>query len=931
MALKKLVSDLTEGLTAYPNSNTSADVGGFNYGGSTSIFDTRTFNHRSYGYTNPLSRQDNPSPLIPQLLPGVNEEPENSILYLDDSPDGFIRGGILNAQKRAAYDTIRMNRFFGTGEGISFITNQQSLQKTNPIIQEGGGNINNVFEDILSLTTGVTMTSANTNRTFNPNNLMKQISEGGYTGNYYNRAGKNPTIQSEEQNKYAQIHRLGRKFDANTIGVFSKHAGLESGNRLIGLGKKLQVGVGGMFNVNHQTSLMEQNNNIGFDVGTLLDTFNTVKGGITSFFNNPLEALSQPGEFSENQNIGFNPGENVVYQYSGGPGSTYGIGDTILYRYERTSGDYDHQGHPLSINQYFTDKGHTLYKLNSNEIVSFYNEDGSFNVNNGLNFLADTANDNLFGGNNILGSGGLLFDDNFNFNPLGNIVEGLGNQLFGSETTDFIIDLFDGGGVNTPGQPQKPEPILSYIRPKYQNRSGKTFTAPLFTSTGGGIGSAPKPGYIKHEYTKYSSSSLMEGSNKPDDIAEKLNTDQTKVIGLATNKILSFSPTDPYFKNSSTLLYTPTQTQISIEGRNKFDSGSAKGTVNEQYKGNHYYSQRLAQKVNDETLNGTSARSYIHEERIGTGNPGTFFAGKKENIYTIKNGLNRRVDKINALDIHTVSDGFNSVLYRDLIRFRFEAINTDNPDEVDVMAFRALLDDYGDNYASSWNSFKYNGRGEDFYTYGGFKRDVSFSFKIAAQSRAEMRPLYRKLNYLCTTLAPDYATNGRMRGSFIKVTVGALLDRVPGFLTSISLKWQKDYPWEIAIGNPENKENDIHVLPHVLDVTCKFTPIHDFVPRKSINDSPFFGRTGGDARGWDGSSETSAKAALANSLSGATPSTPINVNSSGLNDNPGVVTDVNLGQNPNNEISINSEGGFNYSFGDDVFDFNSDNGSDINL
>ena len=911
MALKKLVADLTQGLEAYPNHNSPSDSGGFNYGSSTSVFDTKVFNQRSYGYTNPLSRQDNPSPLIPQILPGVNQEPENSILYLDDSPDGFVRGGILNAQKRAAYDTIRMNRFFATGEGISFITNQQSLQKTNPIIQEGGGNINNVFEDILSMGMGVTMTSANTNRTFNHENLIKQISEGGYTGNYYNRAGKNPTIQSEEQNKYAQIHRLGRKFDANTIGVFSKHAGLESGNRLIGLGKKLQVGVGGMFNIDHQTSLMEQNNNLGFDVGTLLDTFNTVKDGITNLFNNPLEALSQPGEFSENQNIGFNPDENVIYQYSGGPGSTYGIGDTILYRYERTSGNYDHQGHPLSINQYFLDKGHTLYELDGNEIVSFYNKDGTFNTGAGLNFLADTANDNFFGGNNIFGGDGLLSSDN--------ILEGLANQLFGPETTDFIIDLFDGGGVNIPGQPQKPEPTLSYRVGKYQSRSGKLFDSPLFTQTGGGIGSAPKPGFIKHKYTKHSSSSIMEGSNKPDDVITELASNDRKVIGLATNKILSFTPDNPFYTKGTTDLYKVTTTNISEEGRRRFDEGEQIGLPNDETVTNHYYSNILKQQV----LNSDDGnRRYIQESRIGKGNPGSFFEGKNQNNYTIKNGLSHRIDKINALDIHDATDSFTSVLYRDLIRFRFEAMKTENPEEVEVMAFRAFLDDYGDNYNASWNSFKYNGRGEDFYTYGGFKRDVSFSFKIAAQSRAEMMPLYRKLNYLCTTLAPDYADNGRMRGSFIKVTIGAMLDRVPGFLTSINLKWQKDYPWEIAIGNPEGAETDMHVLPHVLDVSCNFTPIHDFVPRKSISDSPFFGRTGGDARGWDGGSAPSAKNALDNSLSGETPPIPVNVNSSGLNDDPGFVTDINSGQNPNDEIIINSEGGYNSN---DPYGFNSFN------
>ena len=343
----------------------------------------------------------------------------------------------------------------------------------------------------------------------------------------------------------------------------------------------------------------------------------------------------------------------------------------------------------------------------------------------------------------------------------------------------------------------------------------------------------------------------MEGSNKPDDVITELASNDRKVIGLATNKILSFTPDNPYYTTGTTDLYKVTTTNISEEGRRRFDEGNISGLPNDETVTNHYYSNILKQQV----LNKTDGnRNYTQESRIGKGNPGIFFEGKNQNNYTVATGLNDRIDKINALDIHDATDNFNSVLYRDLIRFRFEAMKTDEPDQVEVMAFRAFLDDYGDNYNASWNSFKYNGRGEDFYTYGGFKRDVNFSFKIAAQSRAEMMPLYRKLNYLCTTLAPDYNSSGRMRGSFIKVTIGAMLDRVPGFLTTINLKWQKDYPWEIAIGNPEGKETDMHVLPHVLDVSCNFTPIHDFVPRKSISNSPFFGRTGGDARGWDGGS-----------------------------------------------------------------------------
>ena len=156
------------------------------------------------------------------------------------------------------------------------------------------------------------------------------------------------------------------------------------------------------------------------------------------------------------------------------------------------------------------------------------------------------------------------------------------------------------------------------------------------------------------------------------------------------------------------------------------------------------------------------------------------------------------------------------------------------------MVFRAFLDGFGDSYTSNWNSFKYNGRGEEFFTYGGFKRTFAFSFKVAAQSKQEMRPLYRKLNYLISNMAPDYSKSGRMRGPYIKLSLGAYMDRTPGFLTSMNIKWQKDYPFEISLNSLEGGEDkEMHVLPHVLDVSCNFTPIHDFVPRKSVEDSPF--------------------------------------------------------------------------------------------
>ena len=51
-----------------------------------------------------------------------------------------------------------------------------------------------------------------------------------------------------------------------------------------------------------------------------------------------------------------------------------------------------------------------------------------------------------------------------------------------------------------------------------------------------------------------------------------------------------------------------------------------------------------------------------------------------------------------------------------------------------------------------------------------------------------------KLNFLASTLAPDYGTGGRMRGNYIKLTMGDYMDRVPGFLNSLSIVNNPAFP-----------------------------------------------------------------------------------------------------------------------------------------
>ena len=196
------------------------------------------------------------------------------------------------------------------------------------------------------------------------------------------------------------------------------------------------------------------------------------------------------------------------------------------------------------------------------------------------------------------------------------------------------------------------------------------------------------------------------------------------------------------------------------------------------------------------------------------------------------------MDKVNALDIYQESLVPESEkLNRDLIKFYFDVCRPNRGKH--RVVFRAFLDTLGDSFRGNWDKFNYAGRGEPFFTYQNFDREVNFSFKVAAQSRYEMRPLYRKLNYLASTTAPDYSDDGRMRGVFVRANIGSYLSNVPGFFSSFNISWQKDYPWEISMDSPEGgQDTDMIVVPHVLDVSCQFTPIHDFIPKASIF-SPF--------------------------------------------------------------------------------------------
>ena len=189
-----------------------------------------------------------------------------------------------------------------------------------------------------------------------------------------------------------------------------------------------------------------------------------------------------------------------------------------------------------------------------------------------------------------------------------------------------------------------------------------------------------------------------------------------------------------------------------------------------------------------------------------------------------------RPDGVNVLDVTT------SKIFGDIIPFEFHVfsrhiLNEEVKGDSKFLYFRAFLDDLSDNFTGDWAGTKYVGRAEDFYTYQGFKRDLSFSFKIAALSKRELYPLYNKINNLVATTAPSYNENGQfMKGTMVKITIGDYLDRVAGFISSVNLTWDKSYPWELDVDQLGTQK-----LPHILNVSVNFTPIHDFNVKSDID------------------------------------------------------------------------------------------------
>ncbi len=538
----------------------------------------------------------------------------------------------------------------------------------------------------------------------------------------------------------------------------------------------------------------------------------------------------------EPSGIQLNANGNIV-QYGGGPGSTLGIGDTSIGFADQRTG----ANSPSLINKGFfnniTFKNQPLD--NPNYVPSFgdYNIFIRPNVNipdsnkflgvTGLQGIGQVGDNNIFNtfidntndANNLLNA---EFDNPKKFTP--NLTDKVVIDNSPQKEANFKV----AGGPNIYGALNSSSPTLGAgIYGGTNDDNSKIIKGNLFVS-----GSTVSGVYA----------GIMGGNDALFDLGINLNQPlyEGQTDGAITNNYSVYK--SPLVSNPQKLKINNQQVFLSQQEIND-KPDSVQGT-NTALKNPSDFRKPLVDALENQNISSSSILSispdYVTKNknrRVNQGDPGLGTNLGKKNVFNYALPANElyALDKINALKMYesTVVDLTKAT--NDLCKFRIAVIDNNKGDgTATYIHFRAFIDGFSDNYNADWGSVKYVGRAEELYNYEGFNREISLDFTVYAQSKAELIPMYKKLNYLASTLAPDYNSAGFMRGNFVRLTVGGYLYEQPGIIMGLNYTVPMESTWEIALNEDGGNDESVKELPHMIKVTgMTFKPIQEFIPAKA--------------------------------------------------------------------------------------------------
>lgn len=316
------------------------------------------------------------------------------------------------------------------------------------------------------------------------------------------------------------------------------------------------------------------------------------------------------------------------------------------------------------------------------------------------------------------------------------------------------------------------------------------------------------------------------------------------VLGIGKTTIFTASDRTPFvgFGLDGSIKYTTLNPQ-QISNRNVVGTGG--NTLVTDFR------KSLSYKPNSIISESPNYLTKNIEQRVKIGDPGARGVDRSNYTRGIVDPVTKKpqpLDQINSLYLYKSSGVTQDRNGRknDLVKFRIATIDNNDPSQKVFAHFRAFINSFTDSMNSSWSSFKYLGRGEDFYSYQGFNNTINMSFTVVAQSVQELSIMFQKLNYLKSTLAPDYSDSGYMRGNIHQLTMGGYLYETPGIIDSLTYTIPNDTTWEIGIpaskaqsteakGSNGFTDSAVKELPHRIEVSMTFKPIYSFLPQKVKN------------------------------------------------------------------------------------------------
>lgn len=465
----------------------------------------------------------------------------------------------------------------------------------------------------------------------------------------------------------------------------------------------------------------------------------------------------------------------------------------------------------------------TLSQVAVNAFGAHGNKQGLTPFDNDSSFLTGLGRVlQLGGGGSNLGRPTYLFS--YINNPRNPAIEPEFNRLVYLADTSF--DNTSGTLFSYPGGPGAAGGVVGNTRIKFSsgNRTGKA--NPLRLSSPSQFYGTYKPEYTPGQYLRLVNTPENPGASgkyvrltKDNNLVNPFNEEGQYLL---QNNVYTQGNTFPEMFNETAFPNNAaTLTQEQLIARTPI----SKGGQLQDFRTGVTVNQAIA-RINGTLIKSPNYQSKNIDKRLNYFDPGS--KARNRSSYTRGSGI---VDAINGLYLYYQNSVNNSEKTNDLVKFRFAVIDPDSPSSKTFVHFRSFFNGaITDNMSANWDSYRYQGRGEEFFHYGGFTREIGFGFIVPAQSKEELSIMYQKLNYLQSTMAPNYSSAGYMRGNLIQLTIGGYLYEVPGIITSLNYSLPEDSTWEIGINDQGGSDPTVKELAHRVEVNVTFKPIHNFLP-----------------------------------------------------------------------------------------------------